>query len=198
MVLGNFAPEELMVYALLGLIALGVMGFVLGYALTVSVGLANMTLRKLPAVGKAFMNYFGSPSTENLEVDWSLRQLFRLFNYRMSERWYEARVHTRQSVWISLLCAFNILTIVRFEFESKKEEGRHYYKVKTWKWTLSFKSDQEKMKFLLDEVKNVRPHMPIDAGDLYQIFVAGDNVVWDYMNGGLGKYRTPDDFFQVM
>lgn len=194
MTIPSITPMELFGYLFIGLVFLTVVGFLLGYVLTLSIGLANMTLRKLPTVSESFFRYFGTPSSKKLELDWGLKQFFALFNKQMSERWYEARAHTYQGVWISLLCAFNIVTIVRFEFESKKDDCRYYTKIKTWKWTLSFKSGQEKMKFLLSEVDNVRPHMPIDAGCLYQIFVAGDNVVWDYVNGCLHcNWKSEDD-----
>ena len=72
MIIPQIEPLELVTYILIGLIGIAVIGFILGYVLTLSIGLADMTLRALPSLGKAFVNRFGSPVDRSFELNWGL------------------------------------------------------------------------------------------------------------------------------
>lgn len=94
------------------------------FVITVSGGLAMHVINKTPAWLGVFHKYFSSPSDNTYESAWFFRQFFRLFSLGMSERWYEARSYLRQSLFRSFLCAFGVLVIARYDFESKTEDNR--------------------------------------------------------------------------
>lgn len=158
---------------------------ILIFVITVSGGLAMHVVNNTPTWLGVAHKYFSTPSDRNYETAWFFRQFFRLFSERMSERWYEAKAYTKQSNWISLLCALGIATVVRYDFFSKTDDSRMYFKVKIWYWKLSFKSRKERKSIIENFAEQLHPQLAMDADGLYQIFIAGENVTWDYMNGDL-------------
>lgn len=190
----TFTTFQFVVFLIMSVLLLFAATFVIVFA----TGLAKMTLVNIPSISAKAKKYFGTPDKQKFELNWFFRQFFLIFNKNMSERWYETRAHVYQSVLVSMLSTFGIATVVRYEFFSKTDHNRVYTKTKIWYFTLSFKTQRERMKFIESYAEELRPSLNADADSLYQIFIAGENVVWDYMNGGLGKYRKPDDFFPVM
>lgn len=66
-----------------------------------------------------------------------------------------------------------------------------YSKVKSWAWSLTFKSKKERIRFIVNQAEELRPHLPMDAGFFTQVFIAGDNIAWDFMSGSL------EDFYEA-
>lgn len=60
--------------------------------------------------------YFGSPLDGSFELDWTLRQFYRLFSVNASERWYEARSFCWRGVFVSTLCAVGLIHVVRITY----------------------------------------------------------------------------------
>ncbi len=189
MVIPQIEPLELVIYMFTGMVVITTVVFILGYVLTLSIGLAGVSLRALPSLGKAFVNRFGSPVDRSFELNWGLRQFFGLFSERMSERWYEARCHAYRGIWVSLMCAFGICEVVRYEFTSKTDDSRMYSKTVVYWWKFIFEKKSSLHRFLFSQFSEVRPHMPIDADGPYQILRAGHNVIWDFMNGSFGSHE---------
>lgn len=140
--------------------------------------------------GEGFMKYFGTPTggrydKPKLELNWTGRQFFLLFSKGMSERWYESRAHLYQGVFISLLSAFHLIHIVRIEYETSKECYVSYVIFKTHGFQ-SIESIKKQMPKWIKEKKSEAK----DAQHWYQSFVAGHNVIGDFMNGFFEKYST--------
>lgn len=191
MTIPSMSPMELFGYMFVALIGLFVVAFVVSYAVGISLGLANMTLRKMPIIGETIVKHFATPSDNGFELNWFLRQFFLLFSERMSERWYEARQHTYQGVWVSLMCAFGICEVVRYEYTSRTDDCRMYTKTVVYWWKFMFEKKSRLHRFLFTQWSVIRPHMAIDADSPYQIFHAGHNVIWDFMNGSLHGEDLP-------
>lgn len=126
--------------------------------------------------GSSFMKYFGTPSQERLELNWSLRQFFMLFSNKAGKRWYESRQHLYRGVFVSLLCTFGLINLVRLEFGTS-EDGRVSYVVFI---THGFQSKQDMIKKLPVWINKYK-HKAKDAQYFYQLFIAGHNVVLDWM-----------------
>lgn len=128
--------------------------------------------------GKIF-EYFATPGREkHVELDWGLKQFFELFSEKMGQRWYEARAHLYQGVFISLLSAFHLIHIVRIEYQTTREDYTSYVIVKTHGFQ-SLKTLKKKLPKWTKEKKSQAK----DADYWYQTFVSGHNVISDFMNG---------------
>lgn len=191
MIIPQMSPAELFGYAIFVLVMAGVLAGILGFVLTFSIGLGKMALAAVPDVLSKIKNYFATPSDRGFELNWFLRQFFRLFSERMSERWYEARQHTYRSVWVSLMCAFGICEVVRYEYTSRTDDSRMYTKTVVYWWKFIFEKKSRLHRFLFTQWSVIRPHMAIDADAPYQIFRAGHNVIWDFMNGSFDREELP-------
>lgn len=179
----QFSPAEFFAYSFIFLLAGIVIVAALAFVITYSVGAANMALKATPGILKKVTKYFATPSDRGFELNWFLRQFFRLFSERMSERWYEARQHTYRGVWVSLMCAFGICEVVRYEYTSRTDDSRMYTKTVVYWWKFIFEKKSRLHRFLFTQWSVIRPHMAIDADSPYQIFRAGHNVIWDFMSG---------------
>ena len=126
--------------------------------------------------GGSFMNYFGTPSQEKLELNWSLRQFFMLFSNKAGKRWYDSRQHLRRGVFVSLLCTFGLINLVRLEFETSEHDRVSYVVFITH----GFQSKKDMVKKLPVWIKEYK-HKAKDGKYFYQMFIAGYNVVCDAM-----------------
>lgn len=143
-----------------------VMGLIIG----------TMVAHKLE--GTKFLEYLGSPINGRIELNWSLRQVLALFSKGMSERWYEAREHLHRGVFISLLSTLHLIHIVRFDYATTRED---YYGTVTF-IVHGFQSVQTLKTQMPQWIKDKKTEVK-DADYWYQSFVAGHNVVSDFMNG---------------
>jgi hypothetical protein len=98
----------------------------------------------------------------------------------MSERWYEARAHLNQGIFISLLSAFHLIHIVRIEYETSRDCYVSYVIFKTHGFQ-SLGDLKAKMPNWIQEKKDQAK----DAKYYHQTFVCGHNVVDDFMNSSL-------------
>lgn len=128
--------------------------------------------------GTKFLTYLGSPINGRLELNWSLRQFLALFSKGMAERWYEAREHLNRGIFISLLSTCHLIHIVRLDYETTREN--HF--VTTQFIVHGFQSIQTLKKKLPQWISDKKKGLK-DADYWYQSFVAGHNVVSDFMNG---------------
>ncbi|WP_396190514.1 hypothetical protein [Flavobacterium sp.] len=159
------------------------------FIVTVGVGLGIMTLKKIPHMLECMWNYFSTPTSEKLEFDWFFYKFFELFSHAMGQRWYEARALAYRSVWLSLLCAFGIAQIVRYEYDCTTDDYcRMITKCKVYYFTPDEVLFKDHMKFLVTQAVAVRDELGSEAGGVYQIFVCGKNVVWDFMSGPSGRF----------
>ena len=96
-------------YTTINLIIVAILSFILGIAFSFL----------LSAVSRAggFREKFGSPSTGDFELDWTVKEVLVMFSESAGSRWYEARAHVRSGIFISLLCAMRLMYVVRFDFE---------------------------------------------------------------------------------
>ena len=120
--------------------------------------------------GGSFMNYFGTPSEEKLELNWSLRQFFMLFSNKAGKRWYESRQHLYRGVFVSLLCTLGLINLVRLEFETSEHDRISYVVFITH----GFQSKQDMIKKLPIWI-NKHKHKAKDARYFHQMFIAGHN-----------------------
>lgn len=135
--------------------------------------------------GTSFMEYFGTPcggrgDKSRLELNWTGRQFFYLFSRGMGERWYEARAHLNRDVFISVLSAFHLIHIVRIEYETSRDGYISWVSFVTH----GFQSLATLKTKLPNWIKEKKAEAK-DAQHWYQTFVAGHNVIGDWMNGDL-------------
>lgn len=143
----------------------------------------NYFLQKVSEVKK----YFGSPCDEKFDLNWSTRQFFRIFSKPMSERWYESRAHLRAGIWTSLACTFGLVTLVSADFMYDHDDSRGISEKLCYGFWVLPGNHKERMLELIAEAGEIgegisKKDQPVS---LYQIFIAGENVVWDWMNGDL-------------
>lgn len=152
------------------------------------------------AKAKAVKDYFGSPVDGKLELDWSMKQFLSIFSKGMSDRWYEARAHLKTGVGLALLCTFGIVKLVRFDYMYEHDDAKGRFENTCYAYWALPGNAKKRIQELQAEAEELGDELSKKDQPLYlyQIFIAGENVVWDYMNGGLGKYRKPEDFFPVM
>lgn len=121
--------------------------------------------------------YLAAPSTGQLHLAWTTRQLLRLVSVSASKRWYEAREHLKQSVFKSILCTLGLIYIVRLEFETN-DDSRILFKTKIFHGFRRFEDLKVK---IAETIPEVREELP-GAQYWYQTFVAGRNVIDDFLN----------------
>lgn len=120
------------------------------------------------------LSYFRTPSDDGFELDWVMRQFFRLFSTAASERWYEARCLIYQSVGKSLLCAFGFINIVQYDFYTD-DDGRIKWYTEI---IIGFKNTDNFRKEILSAQNMLRVREKYNkVNDPHQIFIAGQNVV---------------------
>ena len=122
------------------------------------------------------MKYLTSPVHGKFDFNWTTKQILAMFNENMSERWYEARAHCDQNVFMSILTALHLIWIVRTEMEYVDHDGYRdtynyfhglcgYNKVKAKATSSDFLS------------RIIDPELFY----YYQTFICGHNVVHDFM-----------------
>lgn len=156
--------------------------FLVGYVLgsTTPSELKAFVMNVLKKVHK----YLASPTDDKLELNWTGRQLFLLFNKGCSERWYEARAHLHQGFWLSIACALRLVYLVRVDLiDDEQSKGR--CRIFTFHGFQSVEKVVEKTVKLRNIFKyEINKELSVsDKMDYYQTFVAGFNVVDDFMNG---------------
>lgn len=79
-------------------------------------------------MSKSVTGYFGSPVDGSFELAWFMRQFFRLFSVRISERWYEAKGHRRVNTILALFVLMpfvntiiSVLFILEFFMKGKRD-----------------------------------------------------------------------------
>lgn len=127
---------------------------------------------------KEVWEYFASPINGNMELGWSVRQFLNLINEKAAQRWYESKVHLDHGVFISLLCTFGFLYIVRYSFMYTDGRG-----VSEIRYFHGFRTFSNLKKVILNGIneaheKNKQTHK--DSW-YFQTFVTGHNVLHDYM-----------------
>lgn len=138
----------------------------------------------VPAFRKV-RNYLGNPTDNKFSLNRTLRQCLRLVSDAAAERWYESRAILKQSVFVSLLAAIKLVTIVRFDFTSSDGADSLYMEIALYDfWTLP-SSRRLRIEMLEKEGVVLKTQLGSKADSLYQIFVAGENVIWDWVNGDL-------------
>jgi hypothetical protein len=121
---------------------------------------------------------FRSGINNELQFDnWFVRQFISLFNKRSAKRWYESRTHLNRNIFVSLLCAFGLVDIVRFEFEKNGHDYWHTYEIKYY---FGLRSYNCLLKKALGDISAVKEETE-NAGDYYELFIAGHNVAHDFM-----------------
>ena len=134
--------------------------------------------------GKKIHHHLASPVNDKLELNWTGRQLFLLLSKGCSERWYEARAHLHQGFFKSLICAFGFIYLVRIDLiDDNQEKGES--RVFTFH---GFQSLEDVMKKTATIVKvyTLEVNATLDKDEkvsYYQTFIAGHNVVGDFMDG---------------
>lgn len=152
------------------------------FAVVVGFFLGNLNLKK---VQKALHNKFRTPGKDSIELNWGGRELFGMISKKAGNRWYEAREHLNQGVFVSLFCTFKLIWIVRVDLiDDSSEYGRS--KTKIFHGFQSLQSVMEASNAFVKEFENnYNKENPDKKMHYYQTFVAGYNVVQDYMNGSL-------------
>ena len=132
-------------YTTINLIIVAIPSFILGIAFSFL----------LSAVSRAggFREKFGSPSTGDFELDWTVKEVLAMFSESASSRWYEARAHVRTGVFFSILCTLGIMYIARFEFESANDSRKGFTRKKHYH---GFRSYSKLKKAILADVPAVQ------------------------------------------
>jgi hypothetical protein len=118
-----------------------------------------------------------SPVDNKLEFDnWFVRQFISLFSKRCGNRWYESRAHLFRGVFVSLLCTFGLIDIVRYEFEENDTNG--WYTTST-RFYFGFRSYSALLKKTRSDINHVRATTK-NAGYFHQVFIAGHNVAYNF------------------
>jgi len=116
-------------------------------------------------------DYLKSPSTDKLEINWSVYRLLELVSKPIGRRWYEARVHLKQNILISILCTMKIIDVVRLEYATD-DDCRYIYKVVIFHGFRSYTALKAKIHELIPSVQKELDN----AHYHYQTFIAGHNV----------------------
>lgn len=125
------------------------------------------------SVYKDAHNYLASPSTDRLELDWSVYQALKLIAPKASERWYEARAHIGQGLLKSLLTTVGVIYLVQISLQHNSFD-HGVTKVYILSGFQSFERLMDKVPVLIESYMNT-----VDR-DLYhyeRTFIAGHNVV---------------------
>jgi hypothetical protein len=118
-----------------------------------------------------------SPVDNKLRFDnWFVRNFLSLFNKQCGNRWYESRALLYRGVFVSLLCTFGLIDIVRYEFEREGHDNWFVYEVKYYVGFRTYSSLLKKTQIDIPKVQEKTK----EAGYFYQVFIAGHNVVYDY------------------
>ncbi len=131
----------------------------------------------------SFYNYFKTPGSNRIELNWGVNKLLGLFSESMAQRWYESRAHLNAGIFKSILVTLKVIYLVRIDLING-EGDRGVCNV----FTLNgFKSLEETMgkidsliKLYIAEVNAYRPEE--SKMSYYQTFIAGHNVTEDCFN----------------
>lgn len=145
--------------------------------LIIGIVVGTMIDKKYP---EAVKKHFASPSDGTIELNWGGRQFFLLFSKEASERWYEARAHMNGGFFLSLACAFGLIYYVRFEYNIENHDDRIVYNKVVYHGFRDYKELLALAKKDIPVQKELLKNK--GAGYFYQMFVAGHNVVMDFMN----------------
>lgn len=138
---------------------------------------------KFPTL-ESFRDYLVSPVDKKMNLDWTTMQLLYLVNRRASRCWYESRKHLYQGVWRSLLCTLGLVYLIRIDLIDD-DENMGTSRVFTLHGFRSVENAVKRSRALLARFnEEVNADKPEEARmHYYQTFVAGYNVVDDFMNG---------------
>ncbi len=151
---------------------------ILAFALGVVVGLIVIFLvtRK--------REYFASPSSNKIELNCAVKQALKLISYKAGQRWYEARALLFLGIFTSVLCALKLIHLVRIDFMHNDESHGRSTVIKIPGWV--------KYEKILDDhewwVEKARTQLKLNGDEgrknywYYQTFIAGHNIVKDFMN----------------
>lgn len=135
---------------------------------------------------KKFLDRFRAPTDGTFQLNWGLREFFKIFSKDMSERWYECRTHCNQGILVSLLSAFHLVWVVRGEFFIEGEDDRIGY---VYSYIHGFQSVntvfKKYKKYLDNDPEFDKIYKERNFNGVYQVFIAGHNVVADFMSGYL-------------
>lgn len=133
---------------------------------------------------KEFKKFLSSPMDERLEINWTTRQLLSLVSKPASERWYEARAHLHQNIFLSILCALHLIQLVRVDFiDDDQQRGRcKVFILHGFQSIYTIMKQSERLIKVTQEEVN-KETSEDNKMSYYQTFVAGHNVVEDFMNG---------------
>ena len=135
---------------------------------------------------KSFHNYFKTPSSGRIELNWGVNKLLELFSEPMAQKWCESRVHLRQGVFKSLICASGFIYLVRIDLiDVNQEKGES--RVFTFH---GFQSLEEVLKktepMIVPFIEETNAGLEDQAKmHYYSTFVAGYNVVSTFMDARL-------------
>lgn len=128
--------------------------------------------------------YYRTPSDGKLELNWTTQQVLALFSKPASKRWYEARCHCYLGVFVSLLCTFGLVHLVRVDF---MHDSGSYGRNRTLIIPAFLLSKKNVLngKYLGLLIQRARRSLGLatEEGErfyYYQTFVAGKNVVHDF------------------
>ena len=135
---------------------------------------------------KSFHNYFKTPSSGRIELNWGVNKLLELFSEPMAQKWYESRAHLNAGIFKSILAVLGFIYLVRIDLMNG-EGKRGVYKVFTLNGFKSLEKTMDKIdgliKLYVTEVNTNRSEEL--QMSYYQTFIAGHNVVEDCFNGRL-------------
>lgn len=123
------------------------------------------------------IKYLTSPVDNKFSLDWTTRQLLALINKGAAERWYEARIHCHQNIFMSLMTSLHLVWIVRTEMEFINTDNRYYY---VCNYFHGFQSYQQ----ILNKCTNSDFLYKIIDNKIfyyYQTLICGHNIVHDFM-----------------
>ena len=123
------------------------------------------------------IDHLRNPLDNKIQINnWFVKQFISLFSKRCSRRWYESRALLHRGVFVSLLCTFGLIDIVRYEFEMINTGGWYTTKVKLYLGFRSYSALLEKTKSDVSKVQAATK----DAGYFNQVFIAGHNVSYNF------------------
>lgn len=126
---------------------------------------------------KRAKEYFGSPLDGSFEFDWTLKQFYKLFSDHVSERWYESRAHCNRGVFVSTLCAWGLIHVVRITY--REERGPHLWYHNRYHIYHAFRSEKE-LSALIKKQTDSFSYEKSDVPLFFEyLFIAGRNVVYN-------------------
>lgn len=128
-------------------------------------------------------NSLGRPTDGVVELNWGGKKLFGFFSDKAAQRWYEARAHLGYGVIISLLATFKLIYLIRIDLiDSNMSRGKSYKRVLHGFQSLD-KVIKKAQAISLKVEEQYNKENSENNMSYYQTFIAGHNVVGDFVNG---------------